>query len=417
MSSRVLRGYALWFLLYAAAISLYLWYTRANSVPAGLIGSSADPATFMTPKELNRSEAYSFQRNGLFFLAYPWEWGIYIFLLFSGAAGRIKEKLSRTPLPEWVRLPVYAALIAFIAFLAYLPLRFVGYTLSRWNGISTQGMGGWLRDKLVGFGVDALILAVAVPVAYWIIRRGGRWWLKLWLLTVPFTLFLMYIQPVVIDPLYNEFTRLDNPVLETRILELADKADIPANRVFEADMSEKTNAYNAYVNGIGASLRIVLWDTLHRLEEPEILQIVAHEIGHYDLHHLEWSAFGAVASSFFVLWIGSSVLGWVIGRWGKAWGVKGVGDAGSLPVVLLLLSVLSFVMLPVSNYVSRQAERAADEYALQLIGSNEGAVTMNQKLAKATLDDVNPPLLVHWFRSTHPSAMERITRAEAFRQP
>ncbi|WP_438448736.1 M48 family metallopeptidase [Gorillibacterium sp. sgz5001074] len=413
-SNRYIRRYLVFFLLYAAAMGLYLWLTRANTVPAPYKGGPADPATFMNARELRVSEVYSAQRNWLFFIAYPWEWGIYILLLFSGWAKRLEAAMERRGLPGLLRYPLFAGAVNAIAFFSYLPVRYIGYRLSLANGISTQTLPGWLRDKLVGFGTDTVILAVVTTVAFWFIRRGGRWWLKLWLLSVPFTLFMMYIQPVVLDPLYNQFTRLSDPVLESKILTLADQAGVPADRVYEADMSRKTNALNAYVNGIGSSLRIVLWDTLFRLEQREILLIVAHEIGHYTMHHLEWSAFGAIVSSFFLLLVGQAALVWVIKRWGRHWGIDRVSRASAVPVVLLVLSLITFITLPVSNAVSRRAEAAADDYAMRLIGSAEGAVSMNQKLAKTTYDDVDPPLLVLWFRSTHPSAMERILAADAF---
>lgn len=412
--SRPIRLYLLWFLLYASFMALYLWLTMENTVPGPYRGSPADPATFMDARELRISETYSAQRNWLFFIAYPWEWGIYVILLFGGWARRWEERLEKRVRYFALRVALYAAAVNAVSFLTFLPVRYIGYRLSKENGISTQAWDSWLRDKAVSFGMDTLILAAVTAAALWLIRRGGRWWLKLWLLSVPFILFMMYIQPVVIDPLYNQFNRLSDPVLERNILELADRAGVPADRVYEADMSRKTNALNAYVNGIGGSLRIVLWDTLFRMEKPEILLIVAHEIGHYVMHHLEWSAAGAVASSFFLLWAGNGLLRKMIDRWGGRWGVRSPGQPAALPAMLLLVSVISFLTLPVSNSISRQAERSADRYALELIGSSAGAVSMNQKLAKATYDDVDPPLLVKLFRSTHPSAMERILDADAF---
>lgn len=413
-ASSFISRYWLFLALYAAGISLYLWWTRSNTVPEPYIGTAVDPATFMSPEELRVSELYPAIRNGLFFLSYPWEWGIYIILLFGGWARRFQDRLEAWRLPAFLRFVVFVAWVNVLSFAAFMPIRVLGYRLSRHYNISTQGAGSWLRDKLVALGVDTLMLAVITGVAFWIIRRGGRWWLKLWLLSVPFTVFLMYIQPVVIDPLYNTFTRLSDPVLEQQILELVHQAGVSADRVYEVDMSAKTNALNAYVNGIGPSLRIVLWDTLFRLEDKEILLIMAHELGHYVKHHLEWSAVGAIGTSFVMLWLGSRVLQGIVRRWGSLWGVKKMSDLAVLPVILLVLSVFSFVSLPVSNYISRQAESAADAYAMQLIGSADGAVTMHQKLAKVTYDEVAPPLLVHWFRSSHPTTMERILDAQAF---
>ncbi|MCC3373962.1 M48 family metallopeptidase [Cohnella sp. REN36] len=413
-TAKLLR-YAILFAVYAAVMALYVRYTSPNDVPAAYQGTAADPATFFTPAQLKDSETLNAVRNWIFFVGGPWEWLIYGILLLGGAARRWNEALARLRLPAAVRFPVFVLLVQAASFLLYLPLRVLGYAVSRSYGISTQPVAGWLRDKLVDFGVGYLTALAAAAVAFWILSRRGRWWLKLWLLSVPFTLFMMYVQPVVIDPLYNKFAPLSDPKLEQRILDLAARADIPAHRVYEVEMSSKTNAMNAYVNGIGASLRIVLWDTtLNKLEEPEILQIMAHEMGHYVMHHLEWSAAGAIGSSFVALAAGGWLYERIVRRKGAAWGIRRRADWSALPLLLLLISVLNFASLPISNAVSRQAEGAADDYALRLIGSAEGAVTMHQKLAVSSLGDVNPPLLVRWFRDTHPSDLERIANAERY---
>lgn len=401
------------FVLYAVAIGLYLWLASIDPIPKLFKGSAADPATFLTETQLQQSVIYSALRNWIFFVRYPWEWAIYLVLLFTGTAGRWQDKLAQAAWPSFVRFPVYVLLLSLVSYAALLPLRLISYALARHYGVSTQPIWSWIRDYAVTFAIDLVMLTLVSSTAFWFIRRGGRWWLKLWVASVPFILLMMYIQPVIIDPLYNEFSRLSNPQLEQRILALADKADIPADRVYEVNVSEKTNALNAYVNGIGASLRIVLWDTtLQRLDENEILLIMAHEMGHYVMRHLEWSALGAVASSFFLLWIGSTFYQAALRRWGPVWGIRKADDAAALPVLLLILSLLNFAFTPAANFVSRQAERSADEYAIRLIGSTEGAVTMYQKLASSSLSEMNPPLLVKLFRSTHPSLMERIAEVQ-----
>lgn len=403
------------FVLYALAMAAYAWYTSPNNVPAAYRGTPADPATFFSPEQLQDSQTLNAARYWLFFMSSPWEWFIYFALLAGGLARYWRDALERRGLPIYVRFPLFVLLVEGAAFLLYLPLRIVGYSISKHYGISTQSLSGWIRDKLVDFGIGYVTLLAVTAVAFWIISRGGRWWLKLWLLSIPFTVFMMYIQPVVIDPLYNDYYRLKDPVLERKILDLAKRADIPADRVYEVDMSEKTNALNAYVTGLGSSLRIVLWDTtLNKLTEKEILLIMAHEMGHYVKHHLEWSAIGAVGGSFVMLSIGGWLYSRIVRRRGGQWGIRSPSDMTALPLALLLLSIISFASLPVSNAISRNAESEADAYALELIGSAEGSVTMNQTMSVVSLSDIHPPLLVEWFRSTHPSDMERIVQALEF---
>jgi len=401
--------------LYAAAMAVYVWYTSPNRVPEAYRGTAADPSVFFSADKLQASETLNALRNWIFFMSGPWEWLIYLVLLAGGAARRWQDKLERSGLPPYIRFPVFVLMVDAASFLLYLPLRVFSFAVSKAYGISTQPVAGWLRDRLVDFAVGYAIMLAVAAVAFWFLSRRGRWWLKLWLVSIPFTIFMMYVQPVVIDPLYNHFSRLSDARLESEILALADKAGIPADRVYEVDMSAKTNAINAYVNGIGSTLRIVLWDTmLKKLDEQEILLIVGHEMGHYVMHHLEWSALGAIGSSLVMLWLGGRLYTFIVRRRGEELGIRKPADPAALPLLLLLLSVMSFVSLPVSNLVSRQAEAAADRYGMELVGSSEGAVTMYQKMAVASLSDVNPPLLVRWFRASHPSDMERIVEAERF---
>ncbi|MFC5653114.1 M48 family metallopeptidase [Paenibacillus solisilvae] len=407
--------YILLLIGYALVMAAYAWYTSPNAVPAAYSGTPADPAAFFTPAQLKDSETLNALSNWIFFMSGPWEWLIYVFLLAGGLARNWRDALERTRLPIYIRFPIFVLLVQAASFLLYLPLRIAGYSLSKAYGISTQPVLGWIRDKLVAFGVGYVTVLAVSAAAFWMISRGGRWWLKLWLISIPFIVFMMYIQPVVIDPLYNHYSRLSDPVLEHRILDLAAKAGISADRVYEVDMSSKTNAMNAYVNGIGSSLRIVLWDTtLKQLTDKEIMMIMAHEMGHYEMHHLEWSAVGAVGSSLMLLAAGGFLYSWMVRRRGAGWGIRSLSDMAALPLILLLIAVFSFVSLPVSNLVSRQAESAADSYGMKLIGSAEGSVSMHQKLAIASLSDVNPPLLVKWLRSSHPSDMERILSAIDF---
>jgi len=407
--------YALIFAVYALAMAAYAKYTSPLNVPTAYQGTEVDPATYYTPEQLRDGATLNAVRNWIFFLSGPWQWLIYLMLLVGGTGSRWWAALARRKWPLAARFPLFVLAVNAFAFVLYLPLQIGSYAMSKSYGITTQPVIGWLRDKLVGFGVSYATTLGVAAVVFWVLSRGGRWWFKLWLISIPFTLFMMYVQPVVIDPLYNHFSRLSDPALERKILDLATKANIPADRVYEVKISGKTNAMNAYVNGIGSTLRIVLWDTtLQKLDEQEILLIMGHEMGHYVKHHLEWSAVGEVGSSLVLLWLGSKLYAWLVRKRGGAWGIRSLADPAGLPAMLLLLSVLSFLSLPISNAVSRQAEAAADRYGMELLGTADGAVSMYQKLAVASLSDVNPPRLAYWFRENHPSDMERMIDAERF---
>ena len=396
--------------LYALAMYFYIFYGNDGGIPAALQGTVADPATFMTKKELLLSDYYAKIRNFLFFVATPFEWLLYLFVLISGGS-LLLEKWSDFEM-KWkiVKNAIYLFLLSIVTFIVFFPLDYYRYNLSKSYGISTQSFSSWMRDNVIDFWVNFVITVLVVTVLYWLINKSPKkWWIPAWLLTIPFSIFIMFIQPVVIDPLYNEFYPLTNKELETKILELAEQANIPSDHVYEVNMAEKTNALNAYVTGVGSNSRIVLWDTtLNRLNEEEILFIMGHEMGHYVEKHIYIGIAGYVLMMLVGLWLISKMIPWIINRFGHVLKIKDVKSIHSLPLILLLSSILLFVSSPISNFVSRYQEQRADEFAMELVQDPEAAVSGFQKLTKAGLSEVNPPTLVKWFRYTHPPMLERI---------
>lgn len=295
-----------------------------------------------------------------------------------------------------------------------LPFDFINYRISQAYGVSTQPVFSWMRDEATDFLVNTVMLFLIVVVLYGLIRRfEKRWWLYAWMVSVPFTIFFMFIQPVVIDPLYNDFYPLKDKVLEAKILVLAEKAHIPSDHVFEVNMSEKTNTLNAYVTGIGSHARIVLWDTtLQRLKEKEVLFIMAHEMGHYVMKHVYWGVASYIVLTFAGLFVAGRVMNWLIRRWGEYFHLHKISALASLPMFLLVISVLNFSVSPVVNMVSRYEEHAADEYAIKLTKDPDAAISAFQKLTKAGLSEVNPPAFVKIFRYTHPTIFERMVFLE-----
>lgn len=414
---RTARAAVLFLAAYIIGWSVYLLFDFLQPVPAAVRGTAADPATFMPRSIWEQSRAYTLLRDMLFFISYAAEWAFFFLLLLTGTPARweaaIKQRFRRPALS----FPLFIALVTAAAFLWSLPIRIVSYIAARGYGISVQPAVSWARDQAVGLAVHGATMIVAAAAMFLLIRKVRRWWLSLWLLSVPFLLFMMYIQPVIIDPLFNTYEPLADERLKRDILELTDRAGIPAEQVYEVNLSEKTNAINAYVDGIGASLRIVVWDTaLQTLTEDELLFLMAHEIGHYSMHHLEWSAVGSILFSFVFIAFGAWLFTTVIRRWGRELHVYSASVWSAWPLMLLIASLLTFLSLPAANLVSRQAERAADRYAWELLQSTDGAITLYQKLAVSSKNFSDKPLLVEWFRSTHPSIPERIGTIERVTQ-
>ncbi|WP_144510122.1 M48 family metallopeptidase [Bacillus sp. FJAT-22090] len=398
--------------VYALVMYVYIFHSNSGGIPETLKGTVADPHVFMSKQELYLSEEYSKIKNFLFFVVTPFKWLVYGFILITGLSQAFEKWLPLQNKWAIVQNAVYLFLLSLFIFIVFLPIDYYGYSLGKNYGINTQVFSSWMRDNVIEFWVDFGMTVLIVTVLYWLIRKSPKkWWLFAWLLMIPYSIFLMFIQPVVIDPLYNDFYPLTNKELESKILSLAEQANIPAEHVYEVNMAEKTNALNAYVTGIGSNSRIVLWDTtLNRLSENEILFIMAHEMGHYVEKHIYFGIAEYILSMLLGLWLTAKIMPWIITRFGRILKIKRINAIHSLPLFFLITSVLLFASSPLSNYISRYQETRADQYAIELVTDPSAAVSTFQELTRAGLSEVNPPLLVKWFRYSHPTMLERINK-------
>ncbi|MGP7817854.1 M48 family metallopeptidase [Niallia sp. 01092] len=405
---------ALFYVVYGLFFYWYLFYHSHITLPFEYQGSAADPATFLNSRELTLSEEYSKIRNFLFFISTPFDWVLYIFILLFGLSKSFQKWGEASVKFPFLQKGIYLFWLSVTAFIVSFPLSYCSYTLAKTYNISTQSFTSWIKDELIDFWVNFGFLFIIVLVLYWLMNKSTkRWWLYAWLLSVPFTLFIMFIQPVVIDPLYNDFTPLKNKELETKILALAKQSNIPAEHVFEVNMSDKTNALNAYVTGIGSNARIVLWDTtLTKLKDKEILFVMAHEMAHYVEKHIYIGIALSLSLSFIGLYVIYKLMHIIVEKWGKALKIRKVEQIHSLPLMLALISLLFFLVSPVTNTISRYEEKRADQYAISLTKDTDAGISTFQKLTKSGLSEVNPPFLVKVFRYNHPTMLERITTLE-----
>ena len=286
-------------------------------------------------------------------------------------------------------------------------------------GLSIQGWGSWGWDWTKNLFVSVIIGTIFIMILYAAIRKSPRrWWFYFWLASLPVIALVIFLQPLIVDPLFHKFTPLSekNPALTASLEQLVQRAgeNIPPERIFWMGASEKETALNAYVTGWGASKRIVVWDTtIAKMTTPQITFVAGHEMGHYVLQHIpKGLAFGA-ALLFIFFYLIHRGIGWVLAHWGGKWGIRGVEDYASLPAMLLLLLVLFFVTSPVTSGVSRYIEHQADVYGLEVThgltpDSGQIAAQAFQVLGEVDLSDPKPnPMDVFLFYS-HPPIPDRI---------
>jgi len=339
------------------------------------------------------------------------------------SAGTLALLALRPPLPVRVLLDRAGArpLLGAAAVGAGLSLVLVatGLPLSLWAheravdvGLSTQSIGPWLSDVVKTAGIGAFFSALGGAVAVALIRRfPDRWWLPGAGVVMVFAVVMLYLSPVVIDPLFNRFEALPQGELRSDVLDLAGRAGVDVGEVYEIDASRRTTSINAYVGGLGQTKRVVLYDNLIKDFSPEqVRSVVAHELAHvkYDdvPKGLLWVAIVAPAGLLAIQRLTESM------RPRR----RGEGRAGPavLPALALSLGLVSFGLTAAGNAMSRPVEARADAFALELTRDPKAFIELERDLALRNLADPEPPAALHLLFGTHPTTVERIGFGEAF---
>jgi Zn-dependent protease with chaperone function len=377
-----------------------------------------DAGAVPVPEPDAKALAYYRSGNVLWWLGQAFAVAFPLLLLATGFTARMRSRALRLG-RHWIpAVALYAVFYRALDWLAARPLGFYGgYLRPHAYGLSNLSLGKWLRDASLDLAVSALVGAVvAVGLYAWLRKAPRRWWLGATACLVPFLLLVFLVQPLWIAPLYNDFGPMQDPALEAKILALAERSGIEGGRVFEVAMSEETRTVNAYVTGFLASKRIVLWDTLlARLDEPEVLFVMGHEMGHYVLGHvLQGIVFYSLLAGL-GLYAVHRVAPLVIARFRGRFGFERLDDVASLPLLLLLLQLGSFAVMPGALAFSRHMEHEADRFGLELTQDGRAAALAFVALQQNNLSNPRPGPLFVWWRATHPPLGARIDFANAYR--
>ena len=282
-----------------------------------------------------------------------------------------------------------------------------------------QGWGSWGWDWVKAELISLVIGTVFIWLLYVVIRKSARrWWFYSWLITLPLGVLLFFLQPLVIDPMFHKFEPLQqkDPALTASLEGLVKRAgqDIPPERMFWMGAGEKTTGLNAYVTGIGASKRIVVWDTtIAKMNTPQIVFVAGHEMGHYVLQHIPKGLTFFAVLLLLAFYAGYRCIGWLLASRGANWQIRTLEDWASLPALLLLLSVFSFAINPIGSAFSRYLEHQADQYGLEVTheltpDSAQMAAQAFQILGEVDLSDPDPNRMnVFWFYD-HPVISDRV---------
>ncbi|MGI9253810.1 MAG: M48 family metallopeptidase, partial [Thermomicrobiales bacterium] len=332
-------------------------------------------------------------------------------------SARLKRAIGRkSPHPNLIA-PAFFAAVALGSWLLSLPVGFFGgWLVERRFGLTKQTPRGWLLDELKGLALTLILQPLLLTGAWTVIKRRPKdWWLVLAALTAPLAAVFGYIAPLVIMPIFNTFTRLEDQALAARIQTLALQAGVNIADVFSIDMSRQSEKPNAFFAGLGSTKRIALGDTLlNRFEPDEIEGVVAHELGH-QAHGDIWRMTGfAAASGFGLAWAMARLAPAAIHRTAGQSGVEDLTDEASFPVVAGVMTVLGFLLAPVQAAFLRRIERRTDAYAMELTRNGPAYARAMAKLASFSLADPDPPRPVVVMLYSHPPIAERIRAAIRF---
>jgi STE24 endopeptidase len=326
------------------------------------------------------------------------------------------EKVSRN---RFVQALIFIPLLVITIGVLEIPLDIFDEWILKLYRISVQPWPSWFADWAKGQLLVIVIGSFLAWLLYAVIRKSPRrWWFYFWILSLPIILFLVFISPYVIEPMFNKFEPLTvkAPQLIAPLQRVTRHAgqEVSPERMFWMKASDKTIATNAYVSGFGASKRIVIWDTAIAQESTdEVVADFGHEMGHYALGHI-WKGFAFLAALLFVLlYLGYRTIGWVLARSGPRWEVRGLEDWASLPALLLLISLFGFAANVTGNAFSRYQENQADVYGLEVTRGiipdpGQACAQSFQKFGEIALADPDPnPAQVFLFYD-HPAIASRI---------
>ncbi|MGH9636710.1 MAG: M48 family metallopeptidase [Candidatus Angelobacter sp.] len=390
----------------------------------------AKPATqtavyTLPPDKLAKSKALYDLRGKLQIIDTVWSFVVLLGILYLGIGARYRDWAERVSKYRFVQALIFVPLFLLTLTVLGLPLDAYQQKISLQYGLSVQSWGSWFGDVLKGQLVSLIILTLAIWGVTSLIRKSPRrWWFYIWLVAVPFIIFIIFLAPIVIDPLFNKFEPLDksNPQLVDALERVTKRGglEIPRDRMFLMKASEKVTTLNAYVTGFGPSKRVVVWDTtIKNATTPETMFVFGHEMGHYVLNHIVIGITATAVGLFFGFYVLYLIANWAFPRFQQRWHMRELSDWAAVPMLLLIFSILSLVSQPIGNAISRQLEHNADVYGLEVThglnpDSQEVAAHAFQVLGELALSYPYPNNFYVFWYADHPPIRDRVPFAHNY---
>ncbi len=354
--------------------------------------------------------AYSHIRYAMYFLSIAYSISVNWLILNLGLS--VASRNFGTVLSKRLYIQILAAvlLLTVLSFLLFLPFQlFNSFWLEHMFHLSSESFSSWFLDGLKGLALR-MVGGLFIALFFLFVKKfPKRWPILIASLNAFLIVAVMYIEPNIIEPIFNKFEPMPAGSLRTQIEVLLKRADLKDAPIFLVNKSKQTNKLNAYVTGIGNSARVVIWDnTVASMPEPQVLAVIGHELGHYKLNHLYIGLALALAANFAIVPFANPLANLTLRLAPKKWKLKDMSDPAVLPLINIILVLVSFFSAPFVNAVSRRMEHQADEYSLAVYGNRNALAEAFVTLSEHNLSEPNPPKLIEFWLFSHPSLESRI---------
>lgn len=340
--------------------------------------------------------------------------GFLIALLATGWTNSLSALARRIGGDHYVlNLFLYVLFLSLISKVLGFGLDFYGFRLEHRFNLSNQRFGSWMKDEMKGWVLGLVLGAFLAEIVYALIRTSPQyWWLAGWIIFMLLFVFFAQIAPVVLFPLFYKFNPLQNEELKGRLMRLGERAGTRVRGVYEWKLSEKSKKANAALTGLGNTRRIILADTLlQNYSNDEIEAVLAHELGHHVHRHMLKMIAVQTLVTLAGFWAANEVLRYAIDDQKM---FQHLSDFANLPLLALVASGLSLLLMPALNAYSRFNERQADLYCWKSVSNIEPYITAMEKLASQNLSESHPSRLVELLFHSHPPISKRIAAAQAW---
>ncbi|MGH2954145.1 MAG: M48 family metallopeptidase [Solirubrobacterales bacterium] len=386
-----------------------VWLLRPGEQPPDPLPVVEDD--YFAPSELERARDYRDGQRWLLIAGIAVE-GAVVLAVALGHPSPVRRRLERLAARPLAGAAVAGAGVAVIGAAATLPTRLAAHERAVDFGLSQQSLGSWSWDVARSAGIACVLIAGGAFLLLALVRRfPRRWWLPGSGAVVVLATAFTWLAPVVLAPIFNRFEPLpESSELRSEVLELGRRGGVEIGEVYSVDASRRVTSLNAYVDGIGPTKRVVLYDNLvEEADRPELESVVAHELAHVAHDDIPRGiAFVAIVAPLGLLFV-RELGGALAARGGFA-----SGSPAAVPAYLLAIFAATLILNVPGNQLSRKVEASADHFALELTDDPQALVDLQLRLARTNLSDPDPPELLQVLFGTHPTKVERIGAALAF---